>query len=421
MKWILFPPPVTQTYQPGDHVFIRTKSRKEIGRKGVVISRPSSSSLDKDAQEEEELRRVWVRMPSFRIDHLSNTTGQSTANEHEKNSIVDQFFTTSFRPNRLVKIITDSIMFESACGGDHQDDDVVDTIVAITETTDQYRLLATSQIQSTDHVLEIGCSNGECSLVIAKYLSKGSLVAFDTSQEMIAQAKDKISSLQENVVKNTRFHVVDPFTEPRRALLLAGGGGHDGVINKPNSEKITVVLIDIGGNRDLESVLKMLAWVNESFSPRLCIVKSKHMVQEIRTDSSCCTNVGEESSKDDDERPTVKSCKRLKMKRPIISIQSFSGVIANGKEWFHTIYHEKLIAGSTNKMDEKKTLLAPRFSHPKRAPLSLSPKDGKTPICRYYNYHKNGCIKSDCTNDHVHCHWCLKPGHIALHCTNKQE
>ena len=41
----------------------------------------------------------------------------------------------------------------------------------VTKATDKYRLLAASQLNTNDHVLEIGCSNGECSLVIFKYIS----------------------------------------------------------------------------------------------------------------------------------------------------------------------------------------------------------------------------------------------------------
>jgi FkbM family methyltransferase len=40
-------------------------------------------------------------------------------------------------------------------------------------------------------------------------------------------------------------------------------------------------------------------------------------------------------------------------------------------------------------------------------------------ICRYHNYKICGCKKDDydeCEFDHVHCHVCLEPGHVALQC-----
>lgn len=69
------------------------------------------------------------------------------------------------------------------------------------------------------------------------------------------------------------------------------------------------------------------------------------------------------------------------------------------------------------------------YSHPKKVPLVLSPKDS-TPICRYHNYHPDGCKKFhkrkdvktakedkvQCQYDHEHCHYCQQVGHVALDC-----
>ena len=45
------------------------------------------------------------------------------------------------------------------------------------------------------------------------------------------------------------------------------------------------------------------------------------------------------------------------------------------------------------------------------------------PICRYHNYHKDGCSRYQnnnnnipCPLDHDHCHWCLEYGHVARTC-----
>ena len=43
-------------------------------------------------------------------------------------------------------------------------------IIVTKKTTDKYCLLAASQLNTHDHVLKIGCSNGECSLVISKHM-----------------------------------------------------------------------------------------------------------------------------------------------------------------------------------------------------------------------------------------------------------
>lgn len=57
-------------------------------------------------------------------------------------------------------------------------------------------------------------------------------------------------------------------------------------------------------------------------------------------------------------------------------------------------------------------------NHPLKAPKRCCPGNPMLPICRYFNYHPQGCKKgSDCEFDHSHCHWCLQEGHKALFCT----
>lgn len=354
----------------------------------VEISAQTSSGKSKDNHHDHEENPVRHNSTDPAYAPCASIPGRSTS-------------TVTFRPNRLIKIIQDRA---------HSD-----TMIVMTEKTDNYRLLAASQIQSTDHVLEIGCSNGECSLVISKYVKDGSLVAFDTSREMISQAQEKMRLTNGNSIKNVQFHVVDPFIDPRRAILLARGGANGKESNVDCAENnISVVLIDIGGNRDLGSVLKMLAWARESFTPRLCIIKSKEMVDQIKADFySCAREI--KSNKEDENMPMQPP----KKSKPWMEIQP-CGMILNGEEWYHTTT-TKMNYNSNNHSDMNAPAFPrPRFSHPKKAPLSLSPKDGKTPICRYYNYHKNGCLNTNCTNDHTYCHWCLKPGHIARNCITKE-
>ena len=82
-----------------------------------------------------------------------------------------------------------------------------------------------------------------------------------------------------------------------------------------------------------------------------------------------------------------------------------------------------------------------------KAPLRLSPLDNTTPICRFHNYSKKGCLRflnpqadkkttnvgkdlihldldktsanSSCELDHEHCHMCFEKGHVALNCTSE--
>ena len=219
--------------------------------------------------------------------------------------------------------------------------------VVLTPETLPYRKLS-YQVLPTDSVLEVGCSTGETSRFLIP-LTK-SWVGFDTSQEMIDQCKDHMNGTSCHIAK------VDALKDPIRALKESKTFGD------PN-----VIFVDIGGNRECINVLRMISWVLDSFGPRLLVVKSRELVQLVRSTAS---------------------------------VDKGTGIIGDGQTWFQ-------------KRQQKRAL--PK--HPLRAPLVLSPKDGLTPICRYHNYHKNGCSKGPkCLLDHNYCHACLELGHIAHNC-----
>lgn len=380
-KWIIYPP-IQPLLASGDDVFIKTKSKKETGRKGQVTELVGEE-------------RVMVKIPINGKATICSTNAEADESSQDNTS----FYTASFRPNRLVPII-------NVCDMESKDSSSTRCCctIVVTRTTDKYRLLAASQLRPTDHVLEIGCSNGECSLVIAKYVTDGSLVGIDVSNEMVQLAKSKIPEVKG--CTNVDFYVVDPFGDPRRALMLATGSDNLGdSLKKTPATKPDVVFIDIGGNRDLTSVVKMLAWVRRSFSPRLCIIKSEEMVDQIKADSSI------ECKSQDSCEPDKK---RLKSTSMTLEIES-NGTFKNGQEWFEATLHD--IKTNPSRFSTTK----PRFLHPQKAPLSLSPIDNSTPICRYHNWHKNGCLHTDCPFDHNYCHWCLKLGHTALSCTNAES
>jgi hypothetical protein len=266
----------------------------------------------------------------------------------------------------------------------------------------------------SDRVLEIGCSTGGLSKMLLQR-RPSSWIGIDISQEMIDRChgylKDTISEVKDTT--ETKVVKVDAILEPAKAYKEATTLDKRNDRSLSSSSSPTVIFVDIGGNRDDKSVLKVLEWIFQSFlsnrrietdvtsSPlssriRLVIVKSREVVSSILSSS-------------------------------LGGSISSTGVIANGSKWY------------IEAMKDLAHDLRPSLpKHPLRATMVLSPMDGATPICRYHNYHKKGCRRHNvtleknmedetrpteidddclCPFDHDHCHACLQRGHVAQQCT----
>lgn len=242
-------------------------------------------------------------------------------------------------------------------------DSTTSTII-LTRETHPYRHLAASQITLADRVLEIGCSTGEASSIMLK--SSRDWLGLDISSEMVQQTNGFLSSKGCNVPN--RVHRLDVLMDPNGAERL---------IRQHFSTGPSVIFIDIGGNRDISSAIRVLYWCISTFTPRLVVVKNREMVDEYL--GQC---------------PVDKD-----------------GMLQGAHDWFeatHATIHETLNAWP---------------EHPLQACMVLSPVDGTTPICRYHNYHALGCKKAksnECPFAHDHCHWCRKEGHTAKECPMRE-
>ena len=225
---------------------------------------------------------------------------------------------------------------------------ILDPTIVIVPETNHFRQMV-HQVERADTVLEIGCSTGETSRLLIR--CSNAWVGLDTSQQMIDQCKNSL-----DFHKNCHICKVDALMDPKRALIESKTRGDP-----------SVVFVDIGGNREIINVLRMISWVLDGFAPRLVVVKSRELVQSIRSSAN---------------------------------VHGGTGLVEDGDTWYQN--HQQRPA-------------LPK--HPLRAPFVLSPRDGLTPICRYHNYHKDGCSKkSGCSLDHEYCHACLNPGHVAREC-----
>jgi hypothetical protein len=155
----------------------------------------------------------------------------------------------------------------------------------------------------------------------------------------------------------------------------------------------TIVFVDIGGNREEVGVLRMLQFLLHGPFPdlRQIIIKSRALCQSLVAGTTTTNSTAFQKAGHADGDGLV---------------------VERVDQWLE----EHLGRLSTS-------ILPALPKHPQKAPIRLCPADDKTPICRYHNYHKNGCHKKDgsCPFDHNHCHVCLQPGHSALDCEHVQQ
>ncbi len=306
--------------------------------------------------------------------------------------------------------------------------------VILVEETLPFRHVARLHLDNRNNpagniVLEIGCSTGELSKLVWRNHLEGprpkagevggpAWIGMDHSQEMIDRCKEQLdqhkitnpwaSSYAAKVVK------VDALEEPKRAAKEATTPSE---VFGPSP---TVVLIDIGGNRECGPVVKTMKWVFDTFGwsddLRMVIVKSRALVRQLQSDAHTNKIATERSTKN--ANSDVDATKNANDGIP--TLDTSTGMVSRGNEWF-AVTHKKLLQTSKNRFEH-------RFKHPLKAPKVVSPVDGTTPICRYHNYHKDGCklfndrqtLGTKCPLDHDYCHSCLRKGHVAKKCPNRE-
>jgi hypothetical protein len=368
-EWRLHPS--VTFFTENSHVYVRPKSVKEFGITGRVVDVEEASKIPAHNHDQSmDRNRLKNEQKAERVSILQ-TTG-----------IIKQY-----RTSRLVPIY------------DHNTKH--NTVIVLTPDTANYRQLAVAHLRHGDKVFEVGCSTGACTALVLRRLlllnentcqstsataasekeMNGQIVAFDTGSDMVQQTQQALESefqtlsshLQQQklpqVFNMTSVHKIDAFVDPKGAFTMA----------TQDDKYPNVVLIDFGGNRELEGVTRMIHWIQNSFQehpPRAVIVKSKELVQQMINDSS-------------------------------------GVILTNAQKWLMNYLQTNNISSSKQ---------PPCYSHPLQAPLVMSPADDENPICRFHNYHDEGCKrynrdKNECHFDHEYCHWCRRKGHVARECS----
>lgn len=130
--------------------------------------------------------------------------------------------------------------------------------IVICKETFQFRRMASSQLTEDDSVLEIGSHFGATTKLIHS-VTGGKVVGLDKSRHYVEEAR--------RLVPGVEFDVVDILELEQDALnkLMQG---------------VTVVFIDINGNRSLPIVQKCLERFS-GFALRLIVVKSKELYAQL--------------------------------------------------------------------------------------------------------------------------------------------
>ncbi|CAM9738656.1 unnamed protein product [Ectocarpus fasciculatus] len=465
-EWRLFPPPLKPVpLSVGDEVFVRTKSAKEVGKKGTVcafekveatsVVAPAATSepaeVSRGDHDPERSNNCCLAEPpdgatgahsrTSSCDVAGTTTWRNVDKQEKKPKKGKKFEDKRAvirlppraggssnppdyraRPSRLVRI------YGSPPVGRSTDAPAAPPLlILLTADTASFRLLAASQVRPCDTVLEVGCSTGETTAILAKYVPKGRVVALDVGADMVERTKErlKLVSSESETCADVAVHKMDPFLDPRRAVEAAeheteaGIGKDGGGDSRPTKGGgVDAVFIDIGGNRELRGVVRMIDFARTAFAqpPRLIVVKSQELVAGLKAGSNAAGNIGNDGA----TTPAATASEA--------GSYAECGRIAEGDLWFRELLARSTLARpSCNEKTEGggdassgcSNRTTPKHFHPNKAPLRLSPSDGVTPICRYYNYHPEGCRKGGrCPFDHAVCHWCLRPGHVALSCEN---
>ena len=211
------------------------------------------------------------------------------------------------------------------------------------------------------------------------------------------------------------------------AAAAAGGGSQCACGAVLRSPPCSVVFADIGGNRQLESLVKLVPWVLRALKPRLLVVKSEELTAAAER------QVAAEQQQQQQGTSHVTSMPVVATQPPaaaaagavVAAEESVTQVSSTGK--CDSVIHD--VGGWWQQLEQQcgnpASLAEPWFITARAAGFTKNPMrypqrsaaDGRR-ICRPYNYDRDrGCLKADsCPFDHQTCHHCLNAGHRAIDC-----
>lgn len=261
-EYQLFPPPSGTAgqppLQPQERVYVWQWGRAQRANGHATVLSCSEGAAEEDeappcAAEQQQQRAQQRRSSECRRKRLqrqrvsSQAPGWQPEVPHGKQgrSVVRYAdgTTASVRNGRITRVM---------------DATVESPKVVITPDTATWRQLARSQLNGTDEALDIGCSFGGGTAVIAEHCR--GVIGIDIGRAAVERAALAVPAI------NASFVCFDVLRHPERLAAAAAGR--------------SVIFADIGGNRELEALATLLPRLEGLPSPiRLIVIKSKSLYQ----------------------------------------------------------------------------------------------------------------------------------------------
>ena len=139
--------------------------------------------------------------------------------------------------------------------------------------TESFRRLARSQVLSTDEVIEIGCSYGLATELLAARAHK--VLAIDVSEDALRRSAERLQRFD-----NVRFENLDATRERPRLWRIA------------SQMATTVLLLDINGDRSSTAVAPLLSDLQDELQPTVMIVKNRQLYEAAEEHQLACRGQG---------------------------------------------------------------------------------------------------------------------------------
>ncbi|KAF8071307.1 IP5P13 [Scenedesmus sp. PABB004] len=354
-------------------------------------------------------------------------------------------------------------------------------LVLVCADTESYRCLARSQLCRADAVLELGCSYGVCTAQLAQHA--GQVVGVDCGSEVVAEARRRHP--------HVRFEVADALEQPAELLAIArsmrqragcsccsdsaaakGRASSCSSCGAPGSAAggsggASVVMADIGGDRQLDALLRLVPWVMAQLAPRLLVVKSEELAAAVAAQlaeqllAEQLAGQGEpaagepaqqqelEQQQAGAQQPVEDGVQQLAARLAAAAVVApppppraqqqqqsqqepqhqqhqlgvpppAAGEVRDPAAWWAALEAWRGVNPVLRSGRAERWFLAARGGGWRRNPLRLPQRHtaAGVRICRPHNYDAaDGCRKrATCAFDHDHCHHCGAPGHRALDC-----